>query len=329
MSCLSLRRPGSRYHRGMQNLIGPRIQKLRRACGLRQSELARHLGVTTSALSHWETGRRPFPEERLDVVAAFLGVEPDTLLSASDRSERSAGRTPRLRPPYPPGATVDDVSALGGQARLAISRAREQLTPGAWKMLSDEFPRDTREELLVALSLCQSDATVVLASPAQWGCPLHVMDDLDASVGDHLLQPAIVRRTHKDTLVVFGQVCLNVLGFGAIRTDFLVFYQPAHRPGYFVLLEIDDRTSHEKKRLRDKERDQALPVPTLRYENGYVFKPWFASELLNDLRALAPVVKRLGRKRRQRARERQRDREAWATERRAKYRQADGALGFP
>lgn len=310
----------------MLNLIGPRLAKLRRARSIPQSELANHLGVSASALSHWETGRRPFPESRLDSAAKFLGVSSEALHHPEDRSQRSAGRVSRLRPLYPLGATIDQVSRLGAHARHVVTATRESLDEASWGLLINEFPRDSREELLAALKMSQSNARLMLSAPAHWHCPLHVMHDLDSSVGDHLLQPAIVRRTNQDIIVVFSQVWLNVLNFGPVRVDFLVYYRQEGHRGHFLVVEIDDKTSHEKRVLRDEERDKALPVPTLRYENSYVHKPWFMEELLRDIRALAPRMRRLRAIHRRRSRERQQQREAWAASRRATW--DDDAMGL-
>ena len=40
----------------MENQLGARIAKLRRACGLTQETLGGQLGVSAAAVSKWETG---------------------------------------------------------------------------------------------------------------------------------------------------------------------------------------------------------------------------------------------------------------------------------
>lgn len=40
----------------MDNQLGARIAKLRRACGLTQETLGGQLGVSAAAVSKWETG---------------------------------------------------------------------------------------------------------------------------------------------------------------------------------------------------------------------------------------------------------------------------------
>ena len=42
----------------MENQLGARIAKLRRACGLTQETLGGQLGVSAAAVSKWETGAR-------------------------------------------------------------------------------------------------------------------------------------------------------------------------------------------------------------------------------------------------------------------------------
>ena len=40
----------------MDNQLGARIAKLRRACGMTQETLGNRLGVSAAAVSKWETG---------------------------------------------------------------------------------------------------------------------------------------------------------------------------------------------------------------------------------------------------------------------------------
>jgi transcriptional regulator with XRE-family HTH domain len=53
---------------------GQRIAACRRAVGLTQVELARRIGITQSQLCRIEQGRYRVTAERLEVIAAELGI---------------------------------------------------------------------------------------------------------------------------------------------------------------------------------------------------------------------------------------------------------------
>jgi len=59
--------------------LGTRLNRLRREAGLTLAEVATALGVSKPTVWAWEKGKaRPLPE-RLDAIAAALGVAPDML----------------------------------------------------------------------------------------------------------------------------------------------------------------------------------------------------------------------------------------------------------
>ncbi|MFO6428483.1 helix-turn-helix domain-containing protein [Erythrobacter sp. W302b] len=61
--------------------LGSRLNRLRREAGLTLAEVAATLGVSKPTVWAWEKGKaRPLPE-RLDAIAAALGVAPDMLAS--------------------------------------------------------------------------------------------------------------------------------------------------------------------------------------------------------------------------------------------------------
>lgn len=49
---------------------------------LKNVDVANHAGVTPGAVSHWVTGARPVPIEKVSVVAEYVGVKPEAI---SDR----------------------------------------------------------------------------------------------------------------------------------------------------------------------------------------------------------------------------------------------------
>lgn len=59
--------------------LGTRLNRLRREAGLTLADIAATLGVSKPTVWAWEKGKaRPLPE-RLDAIAAALGVDPDLL----------------------------------------------------------------------------------------------------------------------------------------------------------------------------------------------------------------------------------------------------------
>ena len=83
--------------------LGPQLNRLRRERGLTLADVATALGVSKPTVWAWEKGKaRPLPE-RIDAIAAALGVSPDELRERTD----SAG-------------AVDEVIE---QCRLRISAA--------------------------------------------------------------------------------------------------------------------------------------------------------------------------------------------------------------
>ena len=70
--------PALQAHRPTEAL-GARLNRLRREAGLTLADVAATLGVSKPTVWAWEKGKaRPLPE-RLDAIAAALGVDPDVL----------------------------------------------------------------------------------------------------------------------------------------------------------------------------------------------------------------------------------------------------------
>ena len=67
--------------KGVGTMIGPRIAALRRERGLSQSELARRIQVSPSALGMYEQGRREPSADTMVALADSLGVTTDFLLT--------------------------------------------------------------------------------------------------------------------------------------------------------------------------------------------------------------------------------------------------------
>lgn len=71
-------------------MLGLRIAALRREANLSQSELARRLKISPSALGMYEQGRREPSAGTLVALARELGVSTDYLLTGSPREREQA-----------------------------------------------------------------------------------------------------------------------------------------------------------------------------------------------------------------------------------------------
>ena len=69
-----------------------RIRALRLSKGLKQSDLARVLGIRQNTLSTWETGKYEPDNEALQNIADFFGVTVDFVIGRADTLPRRKGR---------------------------------------------------------------------------------------------------------------------------------------------------------------------------------------------------------------------------------------------
>ena len=72
----------------MENQLGARIAKLRRACGLTQETLGGQLGVSAAAVSKWETGAACPDVTLLCPLARALHTNVNALLAFEQRLTR-------------------------------------------------------------------------------------------------------------------------------------------------------------------------------------------------------------------------------------------------
>lgn len=70
--------------------IGQRIRKIRKAHGLSQEELAEKVGISTTHMSHIETGNTKLSLPVFVALADALEVRTDEMLSDGEFSARSA-----------------------------------------------------------------------------------------------------------------------------------------------------------------------------------------------------------------------------------------------
>ncbi len=77
--------------------FGSQIHRLRRAKGMTLADIADALDVSKPTVWAWEKGKaRPLPE-RLEALAAALGVSPDELLDADDDARDNAALVEQCR----------------------------------------------------------------------------------------------------------------------------------------------------------------------------------------------------------------------------------------
>lgn len=70
--------------------IGQRIRKIRKAHGLSQEELAEKVGISTTHMSHIETGNTKLSLPVFVELAEALEIRTDEMLSDSDLATRGA-----------------------------------------------------------------------------------------------------------------------------------------------------------------------------------------------------------------------------------------------
>jgi transcriptional regulator with XRE-family HTH domain len=69
--------------------FGMRVQRLRRALGMSQRQLAKHIGVSVPAVCGWELNRAHPRSERMEALARLLGVSLADLLGDETMPSRS------------------------------------------------------------------------------------------------------------------------------------------------------------------------------------------------------------------------------------------------
>ena len=80
------------------------LKYIRTRCNLSLSELADMIGVSRQALSSWENGRKDIPEQRVEQLAEFFGVNREFL--GERRKHHHRKRCPLL-PSGLPGTDVE------------------------------------------------------------------------------------------------------------------------------------------------------------------------------------------------------------------------------
>jgi transcriptional regulator with XRE-family HTH domain len=69
----------------------PTLRELREGAVLTQEELAKKVGVTATAISHWETGSKRPRAKNIRKLATALGVTPQDILAALKETQDRRG----------------------------------------------------------------------------------------------------------------------------------------------------------------------------------------------------------------------------------------------
>lgn len=93
-------------------IIGEQIQKFRKAAGLTQKEVGEALGVSSSAVSQWETGGTP-DISLLPAIADRLGVTVDALFGREEITQENMGEAlPRYLASLPEEKRLEEICRL-------------------------------------------------------------------------------------------------------------------------------------------------------------------------------------------------------------------------
>ncbi len=110
-------------------MIGEQIQKFRKAAGLTQKELGEALGVSSSAVSQWETGGTP-DISLLPALADRLGVSIDALFGREEITRENMDEAlPRYLTSLPESKRLDEICRLMWKVMKAFCmNFQDQLT---------------------------------------------------------------------------------------------------------------------------------------------------------------------------------------------------------
>ncbi|MCA1702975.1 MAG: XRE family transcriptional regulator, partial [Actinobacteria bacterium] len=140
--------------------LGQGLERVRRERHLSQSELARLAGVTQSAVSQAEAGRRGLSLETLTLLSERLGITLDDLIAAAPPPGYVLARRPR--------ASAGTTTALLDDPRAGVRAYLIRLEPG--QSGAPEILHKGSEMVLVAAGLVQvtvgSDTPVLRAGDA-------------------------------------------------------------------------------------------------------------------------------------------------------------------
>lgn len=119
-----------------ENILGQRLRELRKEKGLLQRDVAKIIGITDSAIGHYERGARVPDPDTLRKLAEFYSVSVDYLLGRTD--VRNPDR------PWQPVITPEDEKDIAKD----LERIMNDLTQADGLMFYNEPIDDEDKELL-------------------------------------------------------------------------------------------------------------------------------------------------------------------------------------
>lgn len=173
--------------------IGRRIKGRRERAEISQAALADHLGVTQTAVSYWEAGRRLPGVDDLMKIAGFLGTSLVELLP-DDRERRPIGAVLRAIAEQVDNDTLAEALERFAEEAATVSAPAQELAVRA------AGARDAAEQLLTAAKLRKAPPIDVAELARR--CGVRVLDfDFDGTVEGLVIQlpdgAAIGLETHQ------------------------------------------------------------------------------------------------------------------------------------
>ncbi|MBO6604193.1 MULTISPECIES: helix-turn-helix transcriptional regulator [Paracoccaceae] len=169
-------------------LTGSRIRERRTVMGIKQSDLARAVGISASYLNLIEHNRRRIGGKLLVDLARKLEVEPTALSEGADASlfdalQAAAGESPPAFGPAPETGRIDELAGrFPGWAGLIASQHKriaglEGLVDGLHDRLAhDPVLAEAMHELLSTVAAIRSTADILVREPdiePQWRGRFH------------------------------------------------------------------------------------------------------------------------------------------------------------
>ena len=137
-------------------MIGKNIAALRKIKGLNQSDLAKAIHVTQSAVSQWETGRTQPDMQQIYILADFFGVSvsvladengiiPSGLIKYDKNEVEEAIKQPMISPSRFGPETQKVINELLAKLRAMPDKKQEEAARGALTYVRGVVSADEQE----------------------------------------------------------------------------------------------------------------------------------------------------------------------------------------
>jgi transcriptional regulator with XRE-family HTH domain len=258
--------------------------RFRQQQGWSQRDLANALQVARSVVVRWETGTKPFPEERLPLLAQTTGQSEEGLRRLwTVPTPPPVDKVPsESLPPYPVKGTLQDVDA----AMVAAAH----MSPAVEDEMEYAFPRDSPLELAAALQFLRNGAILQFCRPVDLGCRLLVVEKETFRAAGHLWRHALMMVGKNRTLVAIPQVSVAVVSQSTERRmDYLLLWR-GPRVQVWADLEIDSGY-HTYTANSDARRAWGLGLPRLSFTADRIESKDFVPQVAQALTRLEKTKK--------------------------------------